>query len=168
MLRTTLIVGAAFMALAACEPKPPEAPPAAEAAVATVAEADTETRNALLTALTGVIEYELGGQRVSFKLETARTQGDFGWVQATPLTREGAPIDWSKTKYDEQNREGMLDGGGATRALLQKVNGVWEVKAFDIGSTDVAWGNWPTEYRAPPELMGLSGATEEAPTEKDG
>lgn len=167
MLRQFLIAGAAFLALGACEPKPPEAPPASEAAAAVVTEADTDTRNALLTALTPVMEYELGGQRVTFKLEEARTQGEWGWIFATPVTLEGAPIDWSKTKYDEQNREGLLDGGGATRALLRKVNGVWEVKAFDIGSTDVAWANWPTEYQAPAEVMGLSGATQEAPTEKE-
>jgi hypothetical protein len=154
MLRTLVVIGAAVLALAACKPKPPEAPAATET-VAVVTEADTDTRNALLTALTGVIEYELGGQRVTFKLAEARTQGDFGWISATPLTLEGAPIDWSKTKYDEQNREGLLDGGGATHALLQKVNGVWEVKAFDIGSTDVVWLTWPKDYGAPPELMGL-------------
>lgn len=156
MARSYFIAAAfAVATLGACDPKPPEAPPAVEAGVVT--EADTDTRNALLTALTPVIEYELGdGQKLSFKVEEARTQGDWGWIHATPLTLEGTPVNWAKTKFDEQNREGMLDGGGATRALLQKVNGVWEVRAFDIGSTDVAWEPWPEEYKAPPEVMGLA------------
>lgn len=165
MLRVVLAAGVAVFALGACDPKPPEPPPVVEAG-ATVTEADVDTRNALLTALTPVIEYELGGgQKLSFKVLEARTQGDWGWVSATPLTLEGTPVNWAKTKFDEQNREGMLDGGGRTNALLQKTNGVWEVRAFDIGSTDVAWLNWPAEYRAPAELMGLSG-TEAGPSKE--
>lgn len=158
MIRNVFAAGVALLALGACEPKPPEAPPASESvAAATVTEADVDTRNALLTALTPVIESEIGGaQKLSFKVEEARTQGDWGWIHATPLTLEGAPVNWANTKYDEANREGLLDGGGATRALLQKVNGVWEVRAFDIGSTDVAWEPWPEEYKAPPEVMGLA------------
>jgi len=158
MFRGIVVAGAAVLALGGCEPKSPEAPAAGEAA--TVADADVEARNALLMALTPVIEYELGnGQKLSFQVVEARTQGDWGWIHATPLTLDGAPVDWSKTKFDDQNRDGLLDGGGATRALLQKVVGVWEVRAFNIGATDVAWQGWPEEYGAPAEVMGLKGTT---------
>ena len=100
MMRSVFVAGVAVLALGACEPKPPEAPPASEsAAAATATEADVETRNALLTALTPVIEYEIGGaQKLSFKVEEARTQGDWGWIHATPLTLEGAPMNWANTK----------------------------------------------------------------------
>ena len=152
-----MIAAATAVLLAACSPpKPPEPAPAAPEQVL-VTEADVATRNALLTALTPVIETDFG-QTVNFRVEIVRTQGPWGWVAGAPLSATGGAIDFSKTKYAEQSKEGMLDGGGYIHALLQQDANVWTVKAFDVGSTDVAWTEWPKTYGAPPEVMGFETA----------
>lgn len=153
----TLIAAVTAVLLAACSPpKPPEAAPAApEQAIVT--EADVATRNALLTALTPVIETDLG-QTVNFRVEIVRTQGPWGWVSGAPLTATGGPIDFSRTKYAGAVEHGVFDNAGFVHALLHQENGAWTVKTFVIGSTDVAWVDWPATYGAPPEVLGLETA----------
>lgn len=113
-----------------------------------------QTQDVLIAALTPVIAGDLG-QPVTFAVETARTEGEWGWVIATPKTQAGEPIDFSQTKYAEHAEAGVLDGEGLTYALLQRQNGEWSVKAFVVGPSDVAWIDWPQRYGAPPALMGL-------------
>lgn len=152
LTKLSFLAVAAFALLTACSPA--KAPEATGPAPAALAEADTAQRNAMLTALTATIEQDLG-QKVNFRLETARVEGAWGWVVATPLTLQGAVIDFSKTHYAEQAKEGLLDGDGVIHALMQQVDGAWTVHAFDLGSTDVAWLTWPKDYGAPADLMGL-------------
>jgi hypothetical protein len=153
----TYLIAFAAAALAACTPPAAEkaAPPESPAA-AVLAEADTATRNALLTALTPVVEKDLG-QKVTFKPEIVRTMGDWGWVSAQLVTLDGGAIDFAKTHYAEALKEGMFDGP-ALNALLRRKDGVWTVADFDIGSTDVAWTAWPQKHAAPPEVMGFETA----------
>lgn len=148
-------------ALAACSPAAEKAPetPAPEAAAPFVAEADSATRNGLLMGLTPVIEKDLG-VKVSFKPEIARTMGDWGWISAEAVNLDGTLIDISRTHYAAAEKEGMFDGA-RVNALLKREGEGWAVTAFDVGSTDVAWTEWPQKYNAPPEVMGFE--TSEAP-----
>lgn len=140
----------AFAALAllaaACSPPASEAP-SSEAAIP-----QGNVDAALLNAVSAALMADFGTtQGVSLTSDTIRTEGDWGWVIAQPQN-----VDWSQTKYAEQAAEGMLDGNGTTYALLQRENGVWIVRAFAVGPTDVAYATWPQEYGAPASLMGLT------------
>ncbi len=95
------------------------------------------------------------GQPVKFAVTEKRTDGEWGWLVAQPWTPDGAQIDWSQTRYAERAAAGMLDGRGATYALLRKQNGRWSVVAFAVGPTDVPYVDWPQRYGAPSALMGL-------------
>jgi hypothetical protein len=141
----------AALALVACSPQAPtdQAEPPAPAAP----EAASQE---LIDALTPVLSADIG-QPVSFTIETVGVDNDWAWLVVQPHTTAGGDIDWSQTKYGVQAAEGVLDGGGRTYALLKRENGAWSVLDFVVGPSDVAYGDWPARYGAPPELMGLSG-----------
>jgi hypothetical protein len=149
---------ALMLVLAACSPAPapiaPESPGANSAGSNGEAEAPDPERDAMLAALIPAVSAEIGAE-VTFTVETKRTQGDWGWIVARPWTPDGAQIDWSSTALAERAREGALDGGGATYALLRRQSGQWRVVAFAVGPTDVAYADWPQRYGAPAPLMDL-------------
>ena len=154
MKRHAALAAFAIALLAGCAPSaPPPAPPAdVKLAAATPAE-----QVAILAALMPSIQRELD-QSVGFKDVDVKTEGDWAWVKALPTSPVGDPIDFSHTAYAERAESHDLDGGGALVALLQREAGAWVVRDFDIGSTDVAYTDWPRKYGAPAELMGLQGA----------
>lgn len=142
---------AALALAAACSPQAPSepAPPAPPAAPSPEAESQE-----LLDALAPVVSQDVG-QPVSFTIDTVRVENDWAWLVVQPRAAAGGDIDWSQTKYAEQNAEGVLDGGGTTYALLKRENGEWRVLEFVVGPTDVAYAEWPARHGAPAELMGL-------------
>ncbi|MEJ0058186.1 MAG: hypothetical protein WDM79_00650 [Terricaulis sp.] len=134
---------------AACSPpaattEPPPAP-------ATVVVNENDALGAVLTPFLAA-DF---GQPVALTVETANVQGDWAFVVAQPAAPAGGAIDWTTTPYAERAREGVLDSGGKTYALLQRQNGVWVVRDYAVGPTDVAYGGWATEYGAPAEIITL-------------
>ena len=140
----------ALALLCACSPAPPATTSSTQVAITPGPEQD-----ALIAALTPVITSDLG-QPVVFTVDTARAEGDWGWLVVTPKTPAGTAIDFSTTKYASQAEAGVLDGGGTTYALLQRQNGAWTVRDFVVGPSDVAYMDWPQRYGAPAALMGLA------------
>lgn len=145
---------AVFVAVAivagACSPAPEgkTSTPAATTAVADSADAAiVATVNATLAA-----DFE---KEVSARIDTLRTEGDWAWVVALPQAPGGGAFDFSGTRYAEREAAGVLDGGGTTYMLLQRQEGVWIVRDFAVGPTDVAYADWPIQYGAPAALMGL-------------
>lgn len=92
---------------------------------------------------------------VSARIDTLRAEGDWAWVVALPQAPDGGAFDFRGTRYAERQAAGMLDGGGTTYMLLQRQEGVWVVRDFAVGPTDLAYADWPTQYGAPAALMGL-------------
>jgi len=138
--------------LAACSPQPPREPAAPAPPSAPSPEMESQ---ALLDALTPVVEADLG-QAVSFTIDTVRVQNEWAWLVVQPQAPSGGAIDWTRTEYADQSLEGALDGGGTTYALLKRENGSWRVLDFVIGPTDVAYADWPAKHGAPAEIMGLA------------
>ncbi|RYZ28511.1 MAG: hypothetical protein EOO10_09315 [Chitinophagaceae bacterium] len=64
----------------------------------------------------------------------------------------GKAIDFTKTVYKDEVKAGIFDGDG-TNALLKKTGGKWKVLAYAIGPTDVPWGCWWKEFKAPKEIF---------------
>ncbi|MCW3848657.1 hypothetical protein OF829_15585 [Sphingomonas sp. LB-2] len=117
-------------------------------AVPAAAQAQTAPQRAeLLDALRIVIAKDLG-QPVKFVVDDLRVRTDWAFIVAHPQTPAGAPIDFSKTRYAEQQEEGVLDGD-TIYALLQRRAGKWVVVAFMIGPTDVGWLDWRETYHVP-------------------
>jgi hypothetical protein len=140
----------ALVALAAaCSPPATtttEAPPAAPAA-------DAATQ-ALVDALTPVVAQSIG-QPVSLQTTTVNVRDEWAFVQAQPRKPDGSAIDWSTTSLAEREELGVLDGDGATVALLKNENGTWTVLEHAIGPTDVPYIEWAGEHGVPPDILGL-------------
>ena len=132
----------------------PTAPAVAQqpAAARDIGKTDAE-RKPLLDALRTPVEKDLG-QEVQFVVRTLRVQGDWAFVVGQPQLRDGAPIDYARTRYAEAIAEGMFDGG-TVFALLKRGNGQWKTTTFVIGPTDVAYAAWPDEFGAPKSLFDL-------------
>lgn len=110
-------------------------------------------RPALLNALRPEIQRDLG-QPVKFVVRVLRVQGKWSFAHVIPQTPNGKPIDFMRTRHAERMREGMFDGPD-TFALLENKGGRWTLRAYAIGTTDVAYADWPDEFGAPNRLFGL-------------
>jgi len=84
-------------------------------------------------------------------------KGGFAFFEGAVKNSEGKDIDWSKTVFKEANDEGAFDGESTT-ALLKKTGGKWKVLTYAIGPTDLPWGCWWKEYKAPKEIFSYAEA----------
>ena len=144
---TMLTRSLALLALALAAPAI-AAPPAPQ--IHDVAAADP-LRKALLDALRPAVAKDLG-QPVKFVVTTLRATDGHAFAQVTPQTPAGKPIDFQRTRYAQQQRNGLLDGD-MIHALLAKEQGRWVVKAFVVAPTDVSWAGWDEEFGAPRALI---------------
>jgi hypothetical protein len=135
---------------AACSPPPATTTETPETSTAPSPDATTR---ALLTALTPVISREVG-QDVSLQTTNVNVRDEWAFVQAQPKKPDGSAIDWSTTSMAQRAADGVLDGDGATYALLKNENGTWTVLEHAIGPTDVAYIDWAAEHGAPPDILG--------------
>jgi hypothetical protein len=110
-------------------------------------------RKPLLDALRPEVEKDLE-QKLRFVVRVLRVEGDWAFADLQPRTPAGKEIDFSKTRHAERQREGMLDDD-TLYALLERRDGRWQVRAFVIGPTDVAWAGWTDEYGAPEAIFAL-------------
>jgi hypothetical protein len=147
----TLMVSLLLLVAVPAFSLPVRAEPATES-VRNIGKADA-LRKPLLDGLRGPIEKDLG-QPVQFVVGTLRVQGAWAFVIATPQTKTGQPIDYSRTHYAQAIADGVFDGG-TVFALLKSDQGAWLVKDFVIGPTDVAFLAWPDQHGAPAALFEL-------------
>ncbi len=90
-------------------------------------------------------------QPVIFEIDHIRTQNGWAFLTGTPRQPNGKPINYAKTSYAEQQREGMFDDGFC--ALLHRKNGKWKVVTYNLGATDVNWIGWDDTYNAPKAIF---------------
>lgn len=76
----------------------------------------------------------------------------FAYFAGQVKTETGKDIDFRKTAYRDYVEQGIFDGDG-TNALLKKNGANWKVLAVVIGPTDVPWGCWWKDYKAPKEIF---------------
>jgi hypothetical protein len=111
-------------------------------------------RKAILDGLRPVIEKDLG-QKVIFEVNELSVADGFVFAAVVPRTQSGGKIDYLKTRYANEMREGVLDGGrdAPLYALLRYRNAAWHVVTFVIGPTDVAYAGWWKQYGAPKAIF---------------
>lgn len=108
-------------------------------------------RKAIMDALRVPVEADLR-QPVIFKVLFLRANSQWACLNATPLRPDSTRLDYRKTRYQEQIREGMFEDNVA--ALLKKMAGRWTVVTFHIGHTDAIWMGWDREFGAPSSIVG--------------
>lgn len=110
----------------------------------------TAERKAIMDALRAPVMQDLG-QRVVFVVEDLKVKDGWAFLFGTPRQPNLKAVDYRKTRYAEDVKEGMFDDN--ISALLHRESGAWKVKAFIIGATDVPWVPWPEEFGAPREIF---------------
>ncbi len=84
---------------------------------------------------------------VLFKVETLRTDGNWAFLSAVPVTSSLAEIDYTKTKFAQQYEQGMFDN--VVAALLKKNDVRWQIIEYSIGATGADFVDWPLKYGVP-------------------
>lgn len=113
----------------------------------------TPLRKALMDALRQPVEKELK-QPVTFTVGTLNATGDWAFGLLTPTQPNGKPIDYRKTIHWEAIKEGVFDNGICV--LWQRKQGLWTVRTYVLGATDVPYGCWWKEYGAPKSVLSLA------------
>ena len=111
-------------------------------------------RASILDAARPVFENEIGGP-IEFVVTTLNVLDEWAYGDVKLQRPGGTPIDWSKTKFAEDNAQGVLETGH-NLVLLQEGGDGWTVVEYAIGPTDVAWDWWRQQHGIPAELFGAS------------
>jgi hypothetical protein len=128
-------------------------PPAATAAAALNVGKHDARRKPLLDALRDHAQEDLD-QPLQFVVDTLREREGWAFAVVRPQTRDGRPIDFSRTVHAERLEAGILDSD-TIFAVLQLQGSQWRVRDYVVGPTDVAWAGWAMDYQAPAELFEL-------------
>lgn len=123
---------------------------AAQAQPVTALDRSHPLRTQLLDALRPTIQAETGGP-VSFVVNTINVMGEWAYVGATPVRRNGSPIDWRATKFKQAVEDDMFSG--LVMALLRRDGKSWTVVDFVVGPTDVYWYEWVEKYKLPETMF---------------
>ncbi len=91
------------------------------------------------------------GRKVIFRVQHLRVAGDLAFARVVPIQPDGKEIDYSRTKYREQETEGAFDA--EAEALLGRQEGKWKLLEWRFGATDTEIDIWREKYRMPKALL---------------
>ena len=111
----------------------------------------SKLRAELLDAARATFEADTSGP-IEFVVRRLNVLGDWVFGDVRLQRPGGGAIDWSKTKYAADVKQGMFDTGGSF-FLLRRNGGAWAVIEFSTGPTDVIWDGWRTERNLPRALF---------------
>lgn len=106
-------------------------------------------RKAIMDVLRVPCERDLG-QKVIFRVQHLRVLNNWAFARVVPLQPNGKEIDYTRTKYAEENAEGVFDGEG--EALLRKEGGEWRLLEWRFGATDTEVDLWLEKYHFPKSI----------------
>ena len=108
--------------------------------------AGSDERKMVLDAARVPVERDLG-QPVIFKIIHLRVSDGWAFVNGLPMRSDGKPIDYSKSIYAEDVKEGLFSEEAAV--LLARQDAGWRVVTYSVGFGDVVWDGWDEEFGAP-------------------
>jgi hypothetical protein len=103
-------------------------------------------RKAVLDAARIPVEKDLG-QEIVFQVTTLRVTPEWAFVHGTPKRPDGKPIDYSKSIYAQDVKDGTF--GGEAAVLLAREGAGWRLVTYSVGFGDVVWDSWDEEFGAP-------------------
>jgi hypothetical protein len=114
-------------------------------------EKGSELRASILDAARSTFEKETGGP-IEFVISRLAVLDEWAYGEVKLQRPGGKPIDWSKTKFAEDEKEGMFDPAQSL-FLLQEGGDGWTLVEFAVGPTDVAWDWWRQQHNIPKSLF---------------
>ena len=136
-----LMIAACFLSLATAE---------TQAQSAHTPAPGSAERKAIMDVLRVPCEKDLG-RKVIFRVQHLRVAGDLAFARVVPIQPNGKEIDYSRTKYREQEAEGAFDA--EAEALLRRQGGNWKLLEWRFGATDTEIDIWMQKYRMPKSLL---------------
>ncbi|MBA4132255.1 MAG: hypothetical protein C0519_12625 [Hyphomicrobium sp.] len=103
-------------------------------------------RKAVLDAARVPVEKDLG-QDIVFQVKTLRVTPEWAFVYGTPKRPDGKAIDYSKSIYAQDVKDGSFNEGAAV--LLAREAAGWRLVTYSVGFGDVVWDSWDEEFGAP-------------------
>ena len=103
-------------------------------------------RKAVLDAARVPVEADLG-QGIVFQVKALRVTPEWAFVYGTPKRPDGKAIDYSKSIYAQDVKDGTFNEGAAV--LLAREGAGWRVVTYSVGFGDVVWDSWDEEFGAP-------------------
>ena len=137
---TLLLLGAVTMTM-----------PAASQQI-TKPERGSALRAEILDAARPVFERETGGP-VEFVITTLNVFDNWAYGNVRLQRPGGGQIDWRRTKYAEDDAQGMFDPAGHLFLLRKSDAGEWMLVEYALGPTDVAWDWWRQQLNLPEALF---------------
>ena len=107
-------------------------------------------RAELMDALRPTVMSEIGGP-IEFVVKELRVMQQWAYAFVHPQRPGGIPIDWNRTKFREDYRQGTM--GDDVMALMRHDGVRWTVVEYAIGPTDVTWDGWRQDRRLPRRLF---------------
>lgn len=117
---------------------------------ASVPRAGSAERKAILDAIRPRTEKDLGF-KVKFEVSHIKSTGTFAFVIARPIHTNGKQIDWRKTKYAQDWKDGVF--GDAVLSLLKKSGKTWRILEWSIGASDFPAEDWCKDHKAPKTIL---------------
>lgn len=109
-------------------------------------------RTQLLDAARPVFERETGGP-VEFVIKQLNVVDVWAFGNVSVQRPGGGAIDWSRTKFGQDEAEGMFESGGHFFLLRRADSGEWMLVEYALGPTDVAWDWWRQQLNLPEALF---------------
>ena len=98
------------------------------------------------------IQTELG-MEVMLKVENLRKNNQWAFLTGIPLSKTGERIDYNKTRFAADIREGYFDDGFVALTKKDIKSGNWTLIELSLGATDAPFIDWPEQYRVPKNLI---------------
>lgn len=93
------------------------------------------------------------GFPVSLQIDTRREIKPWIFLTGLPLNKDGSRIDYSKTRFADDLRQGFFDDNFLALVKSSDNGSNWSLTAFSLGATDAPFVDWPDSYGAPSGLF---------------
>ncbi|MDF1740926.1 MAG: hypothetical protein P1U86_17320 [Verrucomicrobiales bacterium] len=118
-------------------------------AQATTPRPGTAERTAILDPVRAPLQRAIG-QKVIFVVDHMKVDRDWAFVRATPRTKDGGPINYDGTEFEDDANE----ADEITVALLKKKSGKWTLVEHAYFTTDVWWESlWEYHENCPKSIF---------------
>ncbi|MBF0545340.1 MAG: hypothetical protein HQM08_12950 [Candidatus Riflebacteria bacterium] len=112
---------------------------------------ESDERKQIISELEKEVMKDLG-KKALLQVDHLMVCNEWAFLRGRPLEPNGNKMDYSKTKYCPEIKEGIFDDGIC--ALMKKYKRKkWQVKIFKIGSIESPWTEWSEKFKAPKEIF---------------
>ena len=114
-------------------------------------------RQLILDCLRAKTKRSLKSKPVKFVVQHIKSQDGWAFMSGRCVKPDGTPFEYKGTEYEQYIKEGLFDDWVC--ALMRKVKGKWQIKAWALGATDVPWAGWWGDFGAPESIFPPHGAS---------